>query len=56
MPASGEVQFRLGDQSLLGFAQVEDMVVVQNLNPVRTPDSNTKELLVPGDTAIADED
>ncbi len=31
----------------------EDMVVVQNLNPVRTPDSNTKELLVPGDTAIA---
>jgi phenylpropionate dioxygenase-like ring-hydroxylating dioxygenase large terminal subunit len=31
----------------------EDMAVVQNLNPIRTPDSNTKEVLVPGDTAIA---
>jgi phenylpropionate dioxygenase-like ring-hydroxylating dioxygenase large terminal subunit len=31
----------------------EDMAVVENLNPVRTPDSNTKEVLVPGDTAIA---
>jgi hypothetical protein len=31
----------------------EDMVIVENLNPVRTPDSNTREVLVPGDTAIA---
>ena len=31
----------------------EDMAVVENLNPVRTPDTNTKEVLVPGDTAIA---
>ena len=27
--------------------------IVENLNPVRTPDSNTREVLVPGDTAIA---
>ena len=31
----------------------EDLAIVENLNPVRTPDSNTKEVLVPGDTAIA---
>lgn len=31
----------------------EDMAVVENLNPVRTPDNNIKEVLVPGDTAIA---
>jgi phenylpropionate dioxygenase-like ring-hydroxylating dioxygenase large terminal subunit len=31
----------------------EDMAVVENLNPVRTPDTNTREVLVPGDTAIA---
>jgi len=31
----------------------EDMAVVQNLNPIRTPDGNTKEVLVPGDAAIA---
>ena len=31
----------------------EDMAIVENLNPTRTPDSNTKEVLVPGDTAIA---
>ena len=34
VPASGEVQFRLGDQSLLGFAQVEDMVVVHWSQPL----------------------
>lgn len=31
----------------------EDMAIVENLNPVRTPDTNTREVLVPGDTAIA---
>ena len=31
----------------------EDTLIIENLNPVRTPDSNTREVLVPGDTAIA---
>jgi phenylpropionate dioxygenase-like ring-hydroxylating dioxygenase large terminal subunit len=31
----------------------EDVNLVESLNPVRTPDSTARELLVPGDTAIA---
>jgi phenylpropionate dioxygenase-like ring-hydroxylating dioxygenase large terminal subunit len=30
----------------------EDIRILENLNPVRTPDTNTKEILVPGDTAL----
>ena len=30
----------------------EDIRILENLNPVRTPDSNTKEILVPGDYAL----
>jgi phenylpropionate dioxygenase-like ring-hydroxylating dioxygenase large terminal subunit len=30
----------------------EDVGVLEALSPVRTPDSNTKEILVPGDTAV----
>jgi len=30
----------------------EDIRVLENLNPVRTPDTNNKEILVPGDTAL----
>lgn len=30
----------------------EDVAVLERLSPVRTPDTNTKEILVPGDTAV----
>jgi len=30
----------------------EDMAVLENLNPVRTPETNIKEILVPGDSAV----
>jgi phenylpropionate dioxygenase-like ring-hydroxylating dioxygenase large terminal subunit len=30
----------------------EDIRILENLNPVRTPDTNTKEILVPGDYAL----
>jgi len=30
----------------------EDIRILENLNPVRTPDNNTKEILVPGDYAL----
>jgi hypothetical protein len=30
----------------------EDIAVVENLSPIRTPDNNIREVLVPGDTAI----
>jgi len=30
----------------------EDMAVLQNLNPVRTPETNNKEILLPGDGAV----
>jgi len=30
----------------------EDIGILENLNPVRTPDTNTKEILVPGDYAV----
>jgi phenylpropionate dioxygenase-like ring-hydroxylating dioxygenase large terminal subunit len=30
----------------------EDIQILENLNPVRTPDTNTKEVLVPGDHAV----
>lgn len=30
----------------------EDIAVLENLNPVRTPETNTKEILVPGDSAV----
>ena len=30
----------------------EDIRVLEKLNPVRTPDTNTKEILVPGDYAL----
>jgi hypothetical protein len=30
----------------------EDVTVLENLAPIRTPDTNTKEILVPGDTAV----
>ena len=49
----------LGDQHEQRMEEVtrrvvaEDLAIVENLNPVRTPDNNTKEVLVPGDTAIA---
>jgi hypothetical protein len=31
----------------------EDMAILTELNPVRTPESNIKETLVPGDSAVA---
>jgi phenylpropionate dioxygenase-like ring-hydroxylating dioxygenase large terminal subunit len=43
------------DQTLedvtLGIVQ-EDVAILENLNPVRTPETNAKEVLVPGDTAV----
>jgi phenylpropionate dioxygenase-like ring-hydroxylating dioxygenase large terminal subunit len=30
----------------------EDVTVLEGLSPIRTPDTNTKEILVPGDTAV----
>jgi hypothetical protein len=30
----------------------EDVAILEKLSPVRTPESNTKEVLVPGDTAV----
>jgi hypothetical protein len=30
----------------------EDMAILTELNPVRTPETNTKEILVPGDSAV----
>jgi hypothetical protein len=30
----------------------EDVAVLEGLNPVRTPSTNTKEILVPGDAAV----
>ena len=30
----------------------EDIAILEKLNPVRTPDSNTKEILLPGDHAV----
>jgi phenylpropionate dioxygenase-like ring-hydroxylating dioxygenase large terminal subunit len=30
----------------------EDVSVLEKLSPIRTPDTNTKEILVPGDTAV----
>lgn len=30
----------------------EDMAILTELNPVRTPENNTKEILVPGDSAV----
>jgi len=30
----------------------EDVAILERLNPVRTPETNTKEILVPGDTAV----
>ena len=30
----------------------EDIAILENLNPVRTPETNNKEILVPGDAAV----
>jgi phenylpropionate dioxygenase-like ring-hydroxylating dioxygenase large terminal subunit len=39
------------EQATLAIVR-EDVGILENLNPVRTPDSNNKELLVPGDIAV----